>query len=474
MSRAKIGAVVVVIVAVLTGAAYMLATRRLEAQIARDVESRVSRAQELFTQIGAVESLNLITRAQELAHDDSLQQALVAGTPSEREQLGGQGIQRFLGSLGKTPRPDFTALLDAKGAVVVADTPLPDSDDLKTHFKSVAAAIDTGQVSKDIWAYGNRIVRVAVAPVAAPQAGGRLGAVVLGYALSNKEAADNAAKLGADIIFFSGERIVATSFARSPIADLKSEPSLSKLVADSLSGKNPEPVTIDLAGDTWVADAGPLPLNFSDRATGAILFESLSRALEPVATVRLTILLLGVAALVVALLTMFVTTRLILHQAEDIELGVSEIINGDADYTFKPVGSDLDGLASSLNVMLARLLGRPEPGDEPLDDGMGTGTSKVLLDEDSAAPAGPRAANDPESMALASEPEAAYYKRIFDEYIAARKAAGESFDTISFESFTAKLRLNEANLKKKYNCRTVRFRVVSKGNQVSLKPVPIS
>src|SRR5438045_8341831 len=100
MSRAKIGAVVVVIVGVLTGAAYMLATRRLEAQLARDVESRVSRAQELFTQISAVESLNLITRAQELAHDDALQRALAATEKPERADLGGQGIKRFLDALG--------------------------------------------------------------------------------------------------------------------------------------------------------------------------------------------------------------------------------------------------------------------------------------------------------------------------------------------------------------------------------------
>src|SRR5262249_39721587 len=127
--------------------------------------------------------------------------------------------------------------------------------------------------------------------------------------------------------------------------------------------------------------------------------------------------------------------------------------------------------ASALNVMLARLLGRPEPGEETLEDVSGTG--KVLLDEEAAVPAGARMSNDPEIVALANEPEATYYRRIFDEYVAARKAAGENVDNITFESFTGKLRLNEANLKKKYNCKAIRFRVVTKGNQVSLKPVPI-
>jgi len=467
MSRAKIGAVVALIVLVLTGAAYMLATRKLEAQIARDVEARVSRAEELLTQIGAVESLNLITRAQELARDEDIGKALASGSPEVRQTLGGQGIQRFQAGLGpNVARPDFIALVDAKGAVVAPSSPLPDADDLKTPFKSVAAALDKGQVSKDVWSYGKNVVKVGVAPVIDGATGERRGAVILGYAISDKEAQEHARKLGSEVIFFSGDRVVATSFAKSVVGDLKSEPALAGLAAE-----NPSPVTVQLAGDTFVADAGPLPLNFDDKTTGAIVLESLSRALEPISTVRYTILLLGVGAFLVALLTMVVTTRLILHQSEEIELGVNEIINGDVDYTFKPVGSDLDGLASSLNVMLARVLGRPEPSDEPLDDGSGTG--KVLLDDEGTAPPGARMSNDPEIVALASEPEATYYRRLFDEYLAARKATGESVEGISFESFTAKLRLNEANLKKKYNCKAVRFRVVSKANQVSLKPVPI-
>jgi hypothetical protein len=71
---------------------------------------------------------------------------------------------------------------------------------------------------------------------------------------------------------------------------------------------------------------------------------------------------------IVALLTMVLTARRILRQADEIELGISDIINGNLDRTFRPVGSDLDGLANALNVMLARLLGRAEPGEEEYDD----------------------------------------------------------------------------------------------------------
>ena len=54
---------------------------------------------------------------------------------------------------------------------------------------------------------------------------------------------------------------------------------------------------------------------------------------------------------------------------DKIELGVAEIINGNIDYQFRPVGPDFEGLSNGLNVMLARLLGREEPNeDEPEEE----------------------------------------------------------------------------------------------------------
>src|SRR5262249_35605968 len=224
-------------------------------------------------------------------------QALSEAAPATGAELGGQAIQRFLGSLGaNVARPDFVAVVDAKGAVVVADSPLPDSEDLKSRFKSVAAAIDQGQVSKDVWAYGKNNFRVGVAPVVDLATGARPGAVIVAYAISAKEAQEPARRLGTEVIFFAGDRVLATSFTRNPVADLKAEPTLAKLAADSLAGKKTDPVTVQLGGDTYVADAGALPLNFSDRTTGAMVLDSLARPLEPVPTGRDTspLLRLGV------------------------------------------------------------------------------------------------------------------------------------------------------------------------------------
>jgi hypothetical protein len=472
MSRVKIGAVVAAVVIALTAIAYVVATQRLEAGIRRELVSRVDRAGSLLTQISSLQSFDIMARAQTLSRDPGIELALT--DPSASEQGGREALARLHASVGQEARPDFVAVVDLKGAVVFADSPIPDSDDLKSRFKAVAAALERGQVSKDVWNYGKSTVRVGVAPVLDETTFTPRGAAIVAHALNAKEALQHAEMLGTDVVFFSGDRVVASSFPRQVIDDLSRHEPLKKVVAEALAGQKSEPVFVELAGEEHVAGAVAMPLNFEDRSSGALLIASpaTARAQAGIGAVRAIIWALGAGALIIALLAMLVTSRLILHQADEIEIGVNEIINGDVDYSFRPVGADLDGLANNLNVMLARLLGRPEPAEEGLEEGA---PARVMLDEieGGGQAAGTRMSNDPDVVALAREPEADYYRRTFDEYIAARRSLGESVEGVTFESFSAKLRLNEANLKKKYNCKAVRFRVQSKGDQVSLKPVPI-
>ena len=79
---------------------------------------------------------------------------------------------------------------------------------------------------------------------------------------------------------------------------------------------------------------------------------------------------------------------------------------------------------------------------------------------------------NPDIAALAQESEPDYYKRVYTEYVQARKATGNP-DEVSFENFIAKLKMNEGKLKAQHQCKMVRFRVVTKDGKVSLKPVPI-
>jgi len=79
-----------------------------------------------------------------------------------------------------------------------------------------------------------------------------------------------------------------------------------------------------------------------------------------------------------------------------------------------------------------------------------------------------------EHSALTAEPADSYYKRLFNEYVAARKENGEPTANITYEKFRDKLVRNEIGLRKKLGAKKVRFRVQTKAGKVSLKPIPLN
>jgi len=126
---------------------------------------------------------------------------------------------------------------------------------------------------------------------------------------------------------------------------------------------------------------------------------------------------------------------------------------------------EFEGLANALNVMLARLLGRPEPGEE--EDGDAAWRPDVLAIADLDGSTGVNI------QALAAESDDAYFSRLHREYVQARQAAGLSVDGITLDSFSQKIRANEAMLKAKHKHNMIRFVVHAEGGRVSLKPIKI-
>jgi hypothetical protein len=137
------------------------------------------------------------------------------------------------------------------------------------------------------------------------------------------------------------------------------------------------------------------------------------------------------------------------------------------------VGQDFEGLSNSLNVMLARLLGREEPNEEAVEEEDEGGVQKwkaeamVIEETDGSAPAATVAA-------LAEEGEAAYFPRLFGEYLATLHKLGQPSEGMSVLSFMAKLSLTEAGLREKWECKVVRFLLTVQGDQISFRPVKIS
>jgi hypothetical protein len=63
-----------------------------------------------------------------------------------------------------------------------------------------------------------------------------------------------------------------------------------------------------------------------------------------------------------------------------------------------------------------------------------------------------------------------HYRAAFDEFVSSKMRLGDPVDSISFEGFRDKLAKIEQTLIEKHGCRSVRFQVIVRDRQVSLRP----
>ena len=502
MSRTVIAAVVAVVIAALTAIAFFVTTHSYNDKVHRDAKGQLQRSYQVVQQLAQLEAIDVANKAERLAADHSFVASLKASSEVERDNQARLGFTRFTSNEKEGDvRPDMIALVDAQGNLlamndvngVVPNQWKKEGDKSgNTIIPALNVVLGNRAIISDIWVNPDgRMMKIGVAPVIDPDAPVPasdpdgvviIGAVVVAYAQTAQLAQHDKQLLGTEIAYFDGSKVAATSFTKPGSAE--EDTSKGKQLTDlAKSGKltptsGQQTVTID--GVSYLAAAVTMPRSTSNPrrmpkdypavTAEAIVLAPNADLADTAGTIKLFILLLGIGALGISLVGLYLSHRRMVAQVDQIELGVTDIINGNVDRTFRPVGLELDGLANGLNVMLARLLGRPEPGEEEFDEEGNPIIPGRVEFEDTEGQAAP--ATDPALAALAQESEPDYYKRVFTEYVAARKAVG-SPDDVSFENFIAKLKVNEGKLKAQYQCRAVRFRVITKDNKVSLKPVPI-
>jgi hypothetical protein len=496
MSRTVIAAVVAAVIAVLTGIAFFVASTSFEDRARRDADAKLARAYQVVQQLNQLEGIDIANKAERLAAEKEFVAAIKTDSGTERQTQARVGFQRFTADEKQgSVKPDIIALVDASGNLLAMnEVPTVVAKQWKTDkgdsmIPALNVVLGKKVIISDIWNYGNKgMMKIGVAPVVDPDAPIStkdpdgvviIGAIVVAYAQTAHEAQQDRNLLGTEIAYYDNREVRATSFTSgaSSEEDTAKARVLSELLRNQalIEGGAKQKISIDGADYLAAAVKMPrsstrrLPADYPQMTAGAVVLAPIADPSNAAGTVKLFIALLGGGALAMALLGLYLSNRRLVAQIDQIELGVIDIINGNVDRTFRPVGEELDGLANGLNVMLARLLGRPEPGEEEFDEeGNPIIQGRVEFEDDGAAVPAP----DPDLAALAQESEPDYYKRVYTEYLAARRATGNP-DEVSFENFIAKLKVNEGKLKAQYQCRAVRFRLLVKDGKVTLKPVPI-
>jgi hypothetical protein len=487
MYRIRIGLIAAALILVATVFFFLWVTSDMKAAATQDAEAKVSRAQSVYQQISRLGSLDLANLAAELGRRPAAVAVFDNTEETALRQAAFDECEKLNAALEKQQRKaDILAILNSTGKIIARNlNPNADyGDDLRAKYPAVAQALKGFSV-KDIWTWRDGGVHVvAVAPITRPD-GTTVGAMLVAWVVSAKTARENRDLLGTEIGYFHADKVYTSSFVSATDPSKEDVAKTQALSNFLFSGEKLASVALSSSAATQVAHwflegrdyavvAAPMPGNFADKTSGFAILASLSDGMSRVQSQGMKVLFFGLLAVLVALIVAAMTARRFIAPLDKIELGVAEIINTNIDYTFKPVGPDFEGLSNSLNVMLARLLGREEPNEEAVEEEEDDAASKrwkadlmsIGNTEGTASPAA--------VAALAEESEAAYYPRLFNEYTNALKAIGQPTVGLSVQSFMAKLSLAEAGLREKWECKSVRFQIVTEGAEIWFKPVKIA
>lgn len=106
---------------------------------------------------------------------------------------------------------------------------------------------------------------------------------------------------------------------------------------------------------------------------------------------------------------------------------------------------------------------RASPRGSP---GLASASSSSLAPPSSVSTSTPPGSTNPEAQPF----DLTHYRRVYEEFVAAKSKLGESVEGLSFDGFGAKLKASETDLIQRHGCRAVRFQVLVKDQAVSLRP----
>lgn len=481
--KSKIGATAVGLSVISIVALYMLIVMPLCKSAKGEAQAEIKNGPALVTHRLQMHAYKLTGIALHASNQESFIKAIQAEEVGQRRKDVFSAITDYDEILKKTLRKsDFFAVVDADGKVIARDLNIQDMFGETLPYGSIKHAL-SGRATGDIWVMKNRLMRAATAPIYVE--GTVKGAIVLAYDMTDAETQKEREQFGIDVVYFSSGAVRSSSFPKAGATVkavnaqlLKAGSAIAKAVDAS---KQSDVFEAKLNGDKYLITGGALikPVTVqggkvsagqmmektsasAKENAGFVTLVNLSAKMRPINHIRWVIFIAFVILLLLVIGLMSLVARHFVKAQDNLELGVSEVISGNMDYTFAGI-EEFEGLANALNVMLARLLGRPEPGEE--DDGDQAWRPDVLTISEI------RTAQNDQEQALKEQEEEIYFKELYQTYIDMRKAADLSNDGLTMMVFTQKVKANESMLKAQTKSEVVRFVVRKEGNRVLLDPI---
>jgi hypothetical protein len=469
---------------------FLLVRSEIEEGLTQDIDARIAHDQVQFDRSWRLSAVEFLGQVSSRAQSQDVQAVFGALDDEGRRQRAHRAcnsISRWFmdPARGREGGPDVVVVADNTGRVIARDKDLNrmHGHQLAQSLGTLRSVLRQAQARHDVWYFRdeNKLLQVGMAPVHNAE-GTVVGALVVGYDLSNGLARSEAQILGRDVAFLYDGAIYSSSLPAALVEPLGRElygPLQARTTA-ALEGHSSAPWSASLAGGrTFVGVAAPLALSPSSEVGFAVIADhDEALALRGAANVTLLLTVLGVLGV---LIYGFGLATAFLRPLERIEEDVLQVINGRTDVRVDVDSAEFGGLAYRINQLInvftgvseedeqgrvSRAPGAPEAWEgsafaESEAGSSGSGSSDGVID-------------DPQVAAqLAGEPADAYYDRLHSEYVAAKQARGEDVSSIPKDRFLARIQGNEKALAKKHGVAQVRFRVEVSGPQVVLRPVLI-
>ena len=413
-----------------------------------------------------------------------LREPFNAGTESARFEGGRQNADRLRDAAVKTAdlaalSIQLVAIIDKNGKVLARNgSALMRGDDLGGVYPSIKEALKKGGTGSDVWVNRARNEQMLASYAAIRDGEGAIvGVVVVGTALN-----DERLNLASDK---TSGRMLAAAVRDGDKLELvaKSNGVTSDLVA-ALTASPAKEGTFQALSTGQVVDLGGMPREYIASARALEGYGN-GRRLVLVAIVKLAApaILSGlfwpafgatVLGIILVIMGAYFLDAYISQPISEIEDGLLAIMNGRTDRRFEIEHAELGGLVFRLNSLLNQLFGVQE--DETDDQGRvsrapeaASFSDALEVDERMASMAAGEVAD---AHALRDEPEDAYYRRIFDEYIAGKRSLGDPVDHITFPAFVERITASEKELADKHG-KPVRYKVEVRGREVVLLAVPL-
>ncbi len=478
--RLKIIAGNLVAVLIVGLGAYFYVKSELETSLGTRIDAEIANDQQLFGRSWRLSALEFVEQTRDRANTREVQGAFNALDENSRRSRAFEQANNVAAwfqdpARGRGGMPDIVAILDETGKVIARH-----QDRNRMYGESLLAAIPSirrtieGHAAHDAWwkEDENKLLQVALSPIRNAE-GGVIGVLLVGYDISNGIATRESEVLGRAVVIVEGERIYSSSIDQGAVAALQTElfGTLASNTTSALGGTPSAPFVTDLGGESWIGTIAPLPETPSVNIAFAVLGNR-TEQMAPAQVATVILALMGVGLLFV-LVYGFVIGSSFLRPIEAIEEGVLTVINGRTDFRIDVESSEFGGLAYRINQLINVFTGVAETDEDGRSAGGGGWEGAAAPTQGSAGGGGGEEEDAAVAAQLAAEDEGTYHQRIYDEYVAAKQAAGEDVSNIPMDRFIARLQKNAASLTKKHGCKMVRFRVQQRGAQVILKPVII-